>query len=132
MTKAWLGTVRILINPHNIDVNSQAAACDWMSGLLSENPQVLDWGYLPTLLGDFGVEPYQLPKEVEIDFPKYQEGDAFNDTTVEQRLLQMLSDLIEHDASTDQSDAPIWRRARALRNELKGYPPQDTDEDEEE
>lgn len=48
MKSAQIATVVVqLRNPGAQDITSEAAACDWFSGLLSEdNDNVLDWAYL--------------------------------------------------------------------------------------
>jgi hypothetical protein len=43
MADAYLATVHILV-PAEV-VGCEGGMCDWMSGLLSENEQVLDWSY---------------------------------------------------------------------------------------
>ena len=46
--------------------NRKPGACDWFSGLLSDNPDVIDWGYV-----DHKADPHE--KELAKD---YQEGDV--------------------------------------------------------
>jgi hypothetical protein len=43
---AYVAIVQVLINPDTSGVVNESSACDWFSGLLSENGQVLDWAYL--------------------------------------------------------------------------------------
>jgi len=72
LTKTYIATVQIVISPIQA-VDSQAAACDWFSGLLSENPKVLDWQYLK--LGGQRLFPNAVYVDTDLE---YQEGDAFN------------------------------------------------------
>lgn len=68
---AYIATVQIVITPNaTIGLDSEAAACDWFSGLLSDNAEVLDWQYL-RIGGQL-----LLPQETIIPDP-YEEGDAF-------------------------------------------------------
>lgn len=61
--KAYVATVKVMVKAEACE--NQAGACDWFSGLLSENPDVVDWGY---------VDNKTHPKQVQV--PKdYEEGD---------------------------------------------------------
>ena len=53
-------------------VNNEASACDWMSGLLSQNEGngVLDWSYLR-------VGPYYLMPSPTLVDKEYSEGSIF-------------------------------------------------------
>ena len=58
MRQAFVGTVKVLVKAEAC-LNSVSGACDWFSGLLSENEDVIDWGYInhekdphPALIGD--------------------------------------------------------------------------------
>lgn len=66
---AYIATVQIVIDPGE-GIESGAEACDWFSGLLSDNAAILDWSYLK--IG--GQLLY--PQEITIDYP-YEEGEAF-------------------------------------------------------
>jgi hypothetical protein len=66
MADAYLATVHILV-PAEV-VESQAGMCDWMSGLLSENEQVVDWSYAHDSSG------VREPEHVVLADP-YEEGD---------------------------------------------------------
>jgi hypothetical protein len=68
--KLYVATVRIAVPAEHCN-NSQAGACDWFTGLLSENPQVFDW----THGSRKGSHP--MPKLVEVNAEKYNEGDLF-------------------------------------------------------
>lgn len=82
MKKAFVATVQILIDPEKSGVDCEGGACDWMSGLLSENPQVKDWRYIPHANYNENTDPPTgdgFTKPVLIDIPEdYREGDAFN------------------------------------------------------
>ena len=71
--KTYVATVQIVIHPKE-EVDSEAGACDWFSGLLSEDLQIkekiLDWSYLK-MGGQF-----MSPTEILVEDP-YDEGDAF-------------------------------------------------------
>jgi len=77
MQQAFLVKVQILIVAD--DVKTPVDAAKWVSGLLSTNPQVKDWSYMPNMqsmeevLND-AAESYILPKEIEIPV-NYHEGD---------------------------------------------------------
>jgi hypothetical protein len=69
LTRAYIATVQVLIQPSA--ATTEAEACDWMSGLLSENTQVLDWQYLR--LGGQRLTP----SETFVNPETYKEGEAF-------------------------------------------------------
>jgi predicted neuraminidase len=71
MKKLYVATVRIAVNAKTCG-NTVAGACEWFSGLLSDNNDVFDWAYGSRK----GVYPY--PKLVEVDEKKYEEGDLFS------------------------------------------------------
>ncbi len=66
----YIATVQIVIKPG--EVNSEAEACDWFSGLLSENEGILDWQYLP--IGGSLLSPSE---KIVSEIKDYEEGDAF-------------------------------------------------------
>lgn len=43
--ETYIATVQIVVNP-NENLDSVGQACDWFSGLLSENEKISDWSYL--------------------------------------------------------------------------------------
>lgn len=45
MKITYIATVQIIIHP-NEEIHSKPQACDWFSGLLSDNEKVIDWQYL--------------------------------------------------------------------------------------
>lgn len=67
-TKVWVATVHIVIN--DPEVTSEAGACDWVSGLLSDDPKILDWSYVEDHEGAFHG-----PQPVEFDLAEYSERD---------------------------------------------------------
>lgn len=74
--KTYIATIQIIIHPDE-DIGSSDEACDWITGLFSEDSQmcdrILDWGYINTN-GKYG-----LPTEITIDsLEKYTEGEAIN------------------------------------------------------
>lgn len=80
---ALVATVTILLDPRVIGKEAEtewsgerapAAACDWMSGLLSENPDVLDWRYEDKATVGEPLENYHW-SEIVIDRDHYAEGD---------------------------------------------------------
>lgn len=70
MAKAtYIATVQILISPDE-NLESDAQACDWISGLLTDNDKILDWSYLK--VGGQFLDPQ------EITIPNnYEEGFVF-------------------------------------------------------
>ena len=67
MTNTYIATIQVVLRPDVVD--SVDAACDWFSGLFSDNEEVLDWGYLK--MG--GQRLY--PSEKLVDTDLYEEGD---------------------------------------------------------
>jgi len=65
----YIATVQIVVQPSE-KLDSEAAAMDWFSGLLSENPKVLDWQYLK--LGGQRLGPAAIYVDTD-----YAEGEAF-------------------------------------------------------
>lgn len=64
--KAFVATVKVLVKASACE--TQAGACDWFTGLLTENPDVIDWGYM-----SHKKDPH------EVILPRnYTEGDLFN------------------------------------------------------
>lgn len=72
MKKAYVATVQILIDPETSGVTDESSAADWVSGLLSENPQVKDWAYLPQHFSTSNLHIH--PQEIHIP-ENYNEGD---------------------------------------------------------
>lgn len=74
--EGYLVSARILISKDACD--SQAGACDFMSGMLSDNRDVIDWGYEPIPNPKVkGGLVHPMPQLVKI--PKiYHEGDLFS------------------------------------------------------
>lgn len=70
LKETYIATVQIVINPAVADIQSESEACDWFSGLLTENEQILDWSYLK-----IGSQ-FLSPKEIFVDPEKYEEGSA--------------------------------------------------------
>ena len=68
--EVFVATVSVVIHPRS-GVESQAEACDWFTGLLSENGEVLDWSYLK-VGGQFTG-----PTRRIVDLQSYAEGDLF-------------------------------------------------------
>jgi predicted neuraminidase len=68
-TEIYTATIKVAVRAEAC--GSPQGACDWFCGLLSENEDVLDWGYVP----ENGVHP--MPKLVKIDESQYKEGDLF-------------------------------------------------------
>jgi hypothetical protein len=68
-TKVFLATIHVAVRAEACDDN-EAGACDWFSGLLSENKDVLDWSYQRK------GKTWPPPKLVEVKEP-YTEGDLF-------------------------------------------------------
>lgn len=66
--RAYIATVQIIIKPKAVE--SEGDACDWMSGLLSENEQVLDWQYL-------NVGGQRLTPSEKYISDNYEEGEGF-------------------------------------------------------
>lgn len=71
MKKLYVATVRIAVDADACN-NSVDGACDWFSGLLSENEDVFDWAH------GSRKGSYPLPKLVEVDGKKYREGNLFS------------------------------------------------------
>lgn len=80
---ALVATVTILLDPKVIGKEAEtewggelapAAACDWMSGLLSEHADVLDWRYEDKAAVGEPLEHYHW-SEIVIDRDQYTEGD---------------------------------------------------------
>lgn len=67
----YMATVQIAIHPDS-GVEDKAGACDWFSGLLTENKEVLDWSYLK--LGGQFLTP---SKRLSVDLDDYNEGEIF-------------------------------------------------------
>lgn len=71
--ETFIATVQIVIHPDE-NIENESAACDWFSGLLSENlteeGKVLDWQYLR--LGGHQLTP----SKILVD-ESYEEGEAF-------------------------------------------------------
>jgi hypothetical protein len=65
--ETYIATVQIIIRPGVVDC--QDGACDWMIGLLSDNPEVLDWGYLKK------KGHWMYPEKITV-CDNYEEGDA--------------------------------------------------------
>jgi len=89
MSQAFVANVSILI-ASGAGCVTQSDACEWVSGLLSEHPQVRDWSY-PLLARPIGDETHQLPCAIEVG-PTYEEGDAFNLPLTHQQAGQLLID----------------------------------------
>ena len=70
MKKVYVTTIRVAVNAEACG-NSEAGACDWFSGLLSENKDVFDWSY------GARKNSYPKPKLVEVNEEEYKEGDLF-------------------------------------------------------
>jgi predicted neuraminidase len=69
-TKLFVATIRVAVRAEACDYTVDGA-CDWFSGLLSENSNVFDWAHG----SENGVHPK--PKLVEVDETLYEEGDLF-------------------------------------------------------
>ena len=67
--RTFIATVQIIISP-DAGVTSESEAADWFSGLLSDNNQVFDWGYLKV-----GGQ-YLHPTSIHVDPENYEEGQA--------------------------------------------------------
>jgi hypothetical protein len=67
--RTYIATVQIIIDP-DAGVTNEAEATDWFSGLLSDNDQVFDWGYLKV-----GGQ-YLYPTSIQADPDNYEEGQA--------------------------------------------------------
>ena len=52
--KIYVATIRVAVYAQACG-NTTSGACEWFSGLLSENLDVLDWGYVPK--GNVHPEP---------------------------------------------------------------------------
>lgn len=68
--KTYIATIQIVIHS-NQELESEAQACDWFSGLLTEHEGILDWSYLKV-----GGQ-YLYPHERYYDLKNYEEGEAF-------------------------------------------------------
>lgn len=66
--ETFIATVQIVLRPGAADTEPEA--CDWMHGLLSEHPEILDWAYLR--IGGQLLSPIS----TIVDTKNYQEGDA--------------------------------------------------------
>ena len=71
--KTYMATIQILISPEE-KLQSESEACDWFSGLLSENEKILDWSYLK-----IGGQ-YLSPSEKYVSEKDYEEGEIFINT----------------------------------------------------
>lgn len=72
--KAYIATIRVMVSADACQ-NSQAGACDYFSAMLSENADVIDWGYEPDRPSKNGG-PCPKPQLVHAPEP-YCEGDLF-------------------------------------------------------
>ena len=63
MAKVFIATIKVAVKAEAC--GDQSGACDWFSGLLSENPDVIDWAYR---------NPQSDPHEYNLP-ENYQEGD---------------------------------------------------------
>jgi len=70
MKKVYVATICVAVDAEACG-NSVAGACDWFSGLLSENKDVFDWSY------GSRKNSYPEPKLVEVNEKRYKEGDLF-------------------------------------------------------
>lgn len=69
----YIATIQIVIKPGVLDDDYyEGAASDWISGLLSDNADVLDWQYAEMPAG------YRHTAQQIIVSDNYTEGDAFN------------------------------------------------------
>ena len=67
MRKGYVLTVKIILNAEVVE--SEAGVADYMSSLLSDTSDVIDWGYTKNEQGNFNYGK-------EIDIPEdYEEGD---------------------------------------------------------
>lgn len=74
-------TVQIILDKDV--VGSESGACDYMSGMLSENTDVLDWAYTINSEGQ-----YNYPEEILLP-DDYEEGDFFpNSEYTDGRVLK--------------------------------------------
>lgn len=86
--EAYVTTVQVVLDPRKIgpdaptEWHNAAAVADWMSALLSENEDVLDWRYMDKVratdifVGVDEIDPMGAPVErITIDPDKYEEGD---------------------------------------------------------
>jgi hypothetical protein len=71
----YIATIQVVIHPDE-NIKTEAEACDWFSGLLTEQLQgqnkILDWSYLP--VGGQFLSPVE---KIVSNQDKYEEGDAF-------------------------------------------------------
>jgi predicted neuraminidase len=68
--KVFLATIRIAIDAEACG-GTVDGACEWMSGLLSDNNDVFDWAY------GTSKTKFPTPELIEFDDKNYQEGDLF-------------------------------------------------------
>jgi len=71
MKKVYVATIRVAVNAEACE-NSVAGACDWFTGLLSENEDVFDWAH------GSRKNVFPPPKLVEVNEKRYEEGDLFS------------------------------------------------------
>ena len=70
MKKLYVATIRVAVDAKACG-NLTHGACEWFSGLLSDNTEVFDWAY------GSRKGSYPKPKLIEVDARKYAEGDLF-------------------------------------------------------
>lgn len=68
--KLFLATIRVAVDAEACG-NSEAGACDFFSGLLTENKDVFDWAH------GSRKNSFPMPKPIEINLETYKEGDLF-------------------------------------------------------